>query len=146
VATPVGKKMQTDVPQHRHTAAAASDGAVSNRVRTASSSLYTFYTDYTGVAGGVDQRGPRLVVNFIIKYAESSSTPTPTATTTPTPGPTPTLTPTPLPEWVITDTLSSGTVVMIDRSVSYGQVITAGALLAAAAAIVFGIVQYEAHR
>jgi hypothetical protein len=143
VATPVGVKMQTLVPQHRHTRGVGGSSSPAG----AQSSNYgntQLYTGYTGEAAGVDQRGPRLVVNFIIKYEESASTPTPTAT--PTPGPTPTLTPTPLPEWVITDTLSSGTVVMIDRSVSYGQVITAGALLAAAAAIVFGIVQYEAHR
>jgi hypothetical protein len=146
VATPVGLKMQTAVPQHSHTISVYNGGSGGWVVFTEPDATFkgTQNTGQTGTAGGVDQRGPRLVVNFIIKYEESASTPTPTAT--PTPGPTPTLTPTPLPEWVITDTLSSGTVVMIDRSVSYGQVITAGALLAAAAAIVFGIVQHEAHR
>ena len=145
VATPVGLKMQTKVPQHRHTV--AYDNSTSGTgARSSSYAGATIYTGYTGEAAGVDQRGPRLVVNFIIKYEESASTPTPTATLTPTPGPTPTLTPTPLPEWVITDTLSSGTVVMVDRSETLGDRITAGVLLAATAAVVFGIVQREAHR
>jgi len=148
VATPVGVKLQTNVPQHRHAITVRDPGAASPYVRSApetGGTANTAYTAYTGVAGGIDQRGPRLVVNFIIKYEESASTPTPTPTATPTPGPTPTLTPTPLPEWVITDTLSSGTVVMVDRSVSYGHVITAGVLLAAAALALFGVVQREAR-
>ncbi len=67
-ATP-GTKMQTSVPQHRHGFTAdtsTADG--SNRVAMGNySNLGTRYVNYAGVAGGVDQRGPRFVVNYIIK-------------------------------------------------------------------------------
>jgi hypothetical protein len=76
-------------------------------------------------------------------------TPTPTILTlipTDTPGwyiYTPT--PTSFPAWVITSTLSSGTVVMYDRSETLGDWITAGVLLAATALVIFGAVQREAR-
>lgn len=59
----LGTKMQTQVPQHRHTVPRQSATATRASVTMGTGAIYLDTTD-TGQAGGVDQRGPRFVVYF----------------------------------------------------------------------------------
>ncbi len=75
IAAAVGTKLQTAVPTHRHQELAGGAGARYGTGSTTAPKITVVstaslnaleYTAYTGVAS-VDQRGPRLAVNFIIK-------------------------------------------------------------------------------
>jgi len=66
----VGTKLQTEVPQHSHqilTRDTSTGGSARVKSVVAGGTEYIQNTGNTGTAGGVDQRGPRLAVNFIIK-------------------------------------------------------------------------------
>lgn len=69
IGAQVGVKLQTAVPQHSHPVTVYTDTGGTTRIRAGSgnTSPGTVNTGNTGTAGGVDQRGPRLAVNFIIK-------------------------------------------------------------------------------
>lgn len=65
----IGTKMQTSVPQHRHSATnrtSSSSGSAAFRGVTDSGGASGLYTDYTGNVGGVDQRGPRFAARMLI--------------------------------------------------------------------------------
>jgi len=64
----VGTKMQTSLPQHLHTINyAGSAGSEYYLALSASKSLGgTINSNNTGTSGGVDQRGPRLIIFFAI--------------------------------------------------------------------------------
>lgn len=68
IAATVGTKMQTSLPQHSHQMKYRT-GSGSTTVIDGVPAVSWGYisTENTGTAGGVDQRGPRLAVNFIIK-------------------------------------------------------------------------------
>ncbi len=77
LATELGVKLQTSVPEHKHAERVESNdaayiGASGSTVKkvsgpqTSGTSLGRIYTDNAGVAGGVDQRPPTLCLHYII--------------------------------------------------------------------------------
>jgi microcystin-dependent protein len=65
----VGTKMQTNVPQHDHDVLGrlTSGGASARFFNASSGSFFTGTTELAGEAAGVDQRGPRATVVFVVK-------------------------------------------------------------------------------